>query len=360
MAQRRRTRSHDIRIQDIAHRAGVGTATVDRVLNDRGGVSPATAERVRRAVAEAGGTRGADIAAAATVGLALPARAGPSTDVLARAFARECAAAGLAPRIERYARLDPQALAAALTDLSDAGCEAIAFQALEHPFVREAAARLSARGVPLVTLLSDLAGSGAAGFVGTDNRAAGRTAGALMGRFSRGEGRVAIVWGGTLYRSHEEREIGFRTVLRETFPKLAPVDITAGGDDEAGNFREVSALVGRERDLVGVYSVGGGTGGVIAALEEAGRARAVVMVAHNICAATQRALVSGTLDAVIDQDVARAAREAVAALSAALAGTPAVTAPLPVTVILKENMPVLGADYAEFDGAADARAAKAA
>ena len=33
-------------LQDVARLAGVGVATVDRVLNERGNVSPATARRV--------------------------------------------------------------------------------------------------------------------------------------------------------------------------------------------------------------------------------------------------------------------------------------------------------------------------
>ena len=35
-----------------------------------------------------------------------------------------------------------------------------------------------------------------------------------MGRFVRGTGKLAVVWGGQLFRSHEERESGFRSVLR--------------------------------------------------------------------------------------------------------------------------------------------------
>ncbi|OXS14442.1 transcriptional regulator, partial [Zobellella denitrificans] len=41
-------------IVEIAERAGVGRATVDRVLNERGNVTPATAERVLRAARELG------------------------------------------------------------------------------------------------------------------------------------------------------------------------------------------------------------------------------------------------------------------------------------------------------------------
>jgi LacI family transcriptional regulator len=42
-------------VADIAARAGVGTATVDRVLNKRPGVNPETVRRVLQVVAELGG-----------------------------------------------------------------------------------------------------------------------------------------------------------------------------------------------------------------------------------------------------------------------------------------------------------------
>ncbi len=44
--------SHDITIQDIARRAGVGVGTVSRVLNDSPNVSPATRAQVHRVMAE--------------------------------------------------------------------------------------------------------------------------------------------------------------------------------------------------------------------------------------------------------------------------------------------------------------------
>gem|GEM_PF-1419773 len=41
-------------LAELAKRAGVGVATVDRVLNDRGGVSPAMTKKVLHAAREAG------------------------------------------------------------------------------------------------------------------------------------------------------------------------------------------------------------------------------------------------------------------------------------------------------------------
>ena len=42
------------RVEDVARLAGVSTATVDRVLNQRPGVRPATVQRVLKAAGELG------------------------------------------------------------------------------------------------------------------------------------------------------------------------------------------------------------------------------------------------------------------------------------------------------------------
>ena len=96
--------------------------------------------------------------------------------------------------------------------------------ALEHPRVLEAVNTLADRGVSVVTLISDLSNSRRVSYVCIDNRAAGRTAGYLLGRFigSR-RGQIAIIAGSLSYRAHEEREMGFRHILREIFSDVSAV-----------------------------------------------------------------------------------------------------------------------------------------
>jgi LacI family transcriptional regulator len=64
-----------------------------------------------------------------------------------------------------------------------------ALVAIDHPFVREAMRSLSARRLPILTLLSDISAAPTAGYVGIDNRAAGRLAAYLVGRFLPRESR---------------------------------------------------------------------------------------------------------------------------------------------------------------------------
>jgi LacI family transcriptional regulator len=144
--------------------------------------------------------------------------------------------------------------------------------ALEHPAVREAVAALAARGLPVVTLISDLSNSERAAFVGLDNRAAGRTAGYLIGRFIGARAaKVALIAGSLSYKAHEEREAGFLHVIDEMFPRLEVVGLREGQDDAGKNYRQTRALLEQHPDMGGIYNIGGASDGVARALKEAGR-----------------------------------------------------------------------------------------
>ena len=332
------------RILDIALESGVSTATVDRVLNERPGVRPVTVERVRRALED---LERREAAAPSLRGLRgelvfealLPAEAGPSTERLLAALQRESMARGAGLRHRYVERFNPSALAEALRRSAAAGRSGIAFQALDHPLVSEAVEEIGRRGVPLVTLLSDIAGARRDAYVGMDNRAAGRTAGLLMGRFVRGAGSIAVMWGSSLYRAHEERESGFRSVLRAEFPEMMTLEHVAGHDDSRESRARIGAVLDDHPELVGIYNVGGGTPGVVQALEERGRGQEVVLIGHNLAADTRGYLLSGIMDAVVHQSVNRAAQSAVSALVDLNRQGNCTVEPLPVEVLLRENMP---------------------
>src|SRR3546814_14770267 len=102
--------------------------------------------------------------------------------------------------------------------------------ALEHPKVREAVAELADQGIPSVTLVSDLSHSRRSAYVGLDNRAAGRTAALLIGRFlgpARRGAKVAMLAGSLSYRAHEEREEIGRASCRERVCQYVEISVVA-------------------------------------------------------------------------------------------------------------------------------------
>ena len=327
------------RVSIVAARAGVSTATVDRVINGRGGVRAKTAARVEEAIRE---IVGRPLSVAPAIDLAqrfdvvLSGERGGGTKALADAFASAAEAAGANVEISFVETMNPTALAARLRACAQRGSSGVAVQVLDHALVREAVAELSRANIPVVSVLTDIAGVDRLAYFGLDNRAAGRTAGFLMGRFCRGSGKLAVVWGGQLYRSHEERESGFRSILRSERPDLQLLELITGNDNPEMTRARVSDALASHRDLVGIYCVGGGVAGAAEAIEHAGLAPSLVLIGHNYNPDTKPYLLSGTIHAVIHQDMGRIAADALAHLSTR---TPMSTMTgIPIEIITRENM----------------------
>jgi LacI family transcriptional regulator len=338
------------RMADIARRAGVSSATVDRVLHHRDGVRAATRDRVLKVAVELGYVPEAalEIIRAprpARLMLVLPPGSNQYYALLGRTAGE--LAAELAERFNATVRtvfidgFKPDLLARELSLLGK-GNDGIAFMAIEHPAVREAVSELAERGVPAVTIISDLAGSRRAGYLGLENRSAGRTAAALIARFvAQRPAKVAMIAGSRSYRAHEEREMGFLHYFEETAPDITVVELREGLDDESRNYRHARTLLAQHRDLVAIYNIGGAPEGVARGLKEAGRERKVVFVGHGLTPGTRNLLLDGTLDAVLTQDPRGTVLGCAAIFANLRSGRPAMQeVERPRTeIILRENLP---------------------
>ena len=336
------SRAGRARVIDIAQEAGVSIATVDRVLNKRAGVRPMTAERVIEAAERlrtGAATGEARRATGLTFDFILPADAGLGMVDLHGFIEQAGQAHGVTTRCHTVERINPVAMAQAIQAAGADASDGIGFHALEHPLVREAVDRLAVQGVPAVAMLSDLASSRRVGYVGMDNRAAGRTAGYLMGRFLCGAaGKVAILAGSTLYRSHEEREMGFRSVVRDSFPALQTMELLVGKDAPEANYAHTTELLNHHADLLGIYNLGSGNRGIVQALRERGAKSTVTFIGHNLTSATREYLLEGAMDAIIHRDLAREAQAAVQMLLNQHGASPAVFGGVPVEIFVRENI----------------------
>jgi LacI family transcriptional regulator len=339
-------------LADIAREAGVSTATVDRVLNDRDGVRERTRAQVQAVATRLGYVEdAAGSALPASIGnlptgivdldIVLP---GGTNTFINNLAARFVDTAAIRPdvnlRIHSIEGFEPVLLAEKLEALRGRS-QGVGLIGLDHPVVREAIRSLAGSGVPVMTLVSDISHVPRVGYVGIDNRAAGRLAGYLLGRFMKAEtGKVALFAGSLSYRGHEEREMGFRHMLREEYPGLSIVELREIRDDTERAYSEAVALLARYPDLAGIYNIGAGNRGISRALQEAGREKSVVFIGHELTEHTRRFLISGTMDAAIDQNPRVEAREAVDRLARAARGEENPTGPATrLQAIFKENIP---------------------
>jgi LacI family transcriptional regulator len=336
------------RLRDVAQAAGVSTATADRALHGRSGVRDATMQRVLKAAAALEYLPEAELYRAMRpspmeLAFLLPAGSNRYLRMLGDhiGFAQD----SLAPLNVRCRQhlidsFDPKHVADALLRYGRRA-QGVAFMALEHPLVREAVNTLAEHGVHVVTLISDLSNSRRAAYVGMDNRAAGRTAGDLIGRLlGPRRGRVAMIAGSLSYRGHEEREMGFLHVMKERFADLTVVGLREGQDDADNNYRQARSLLESHPDLVGLYNIGGASDGVARALTEAGREQ-IVFIGHGLTPDTRALLVGGVLDAVITQHpqtmVANCAR--IFANLRDRRDAQSGVEPVRISVVMRENLP---------------------
>ena len=332
-------------ISAIAKLAGVGTATVDRVLNDRAHVGESTRQRViqaKRAI-EAGTDLGSR-PRPWRLKVFLPGEAGPSTDLLAACLQDYGTRGNAIIECVFTKKLEPALLARKLHACAGQGVDAVAFQALDDPRVHDAVESLARLNIPTIAVMSGLEHPALVGFIGINNRAAGRTAGYLMGRLTRQSGSVLVVTGGELYRVHEDREIGFRACLRQDFPHVGEAIVINGQDDAEGNYQGIRRAFSQRDDIIGIYNVGGGHQGVVRALKDEGVANEVVFVGHNLTSRTKSYLLDGTMDIVIHLNVRIVAEQTVEALVSHLENRAFKPSPILTGVITREN--IIGATFA--------------
>ncbi len=317
-------------ITDLAERAGVSVATVDRVLNKRHPVREGTARRVLEA-AEALGYhatgllrhRVGDQAPHRTLGFLLQKR----DDYFYQALGAELVAATRAATaiqgravLEFVDELVPALIARKLRELG-AKAEALAVVAVDHPHVAEAIAEMHAKGVPVFTLLTDLTAPARAGDLGIDCRKAGRTAAWVISRTARRVGKVGILVGTHRYLGQELAEISFRSYFREHAPDFRLLEPLFNLDEDRIAYEATVDLLAKNPDLVGIYVAGGGMEGVIGALRDEKAGHRVVAVCNELIPETRAALIEGVIDLVISTPLPLLAARTVDAMVAALSGS---------------------------------------
>ncbi len=312
MAQGEQARRRHAGMQDVAARAGVGIATVDRVLNERGSVRVDTARRVIEAARALGLRRTLPALYARRPRLdVLLAR--PETPFLARlqqAFARIATTLDPSVIIQRstFDQAKPRLVA---QRIRESAAEGLILYCEEHAAILEAIRGLARRGLPMICLTTDLPTAQRLAYVGIDHTRAGRTAALFAALASHGAGSALVLTSNLGYRAHKERLAGFEAGLLEHAPAMRMLPVLHGRDDRDACYRLVSRALRATPGLAAIYNTGGANRAVAAALRESGRAGQVAFVGHELTEASAALLHERVMTLAIDQAPELQARRAV-------------------------------------------------
>ena len=324
-------------LRDVARAAGVSYSTADRVLNERGGVAAKSIQRVQRAIQELGYRR--DIHAANLsrrrsyrFAVFLPQGDHGFFSNLGQALLAQAEARAV-DRVS-VTLCDPCHPDLAIRDGEAWDC--VALVGAESDGLAQVTADLADRGIPAITLVSDIAGP-RRGYVGIDNSIAGRTAGRLL-RLAHGRraGRILPVLGSLALRDHRERLDGAAEVLGASgLVLLPPVEV----HDHPDRMRDtLAAALGADEGITGIYSIGAGNRGLIALMEALGERRPFVVL-HELTPHSRAALERDLIDVVIDQKPSEEAARALDAMRAIADGEEPPPAVITPAIFFKENLP---------------------
>lgn len=281
-----------VTMKEIAERAGVHQATVDKVVHNRVGVSDEVRARVQAIIDELGYKPN-------PTGRVLQ-RQGKKyriyailVDVDALPYLKN----GIEQGLKEWAGFDIE-VTHAVTGFQEAKrqseyidkavldkADGIILNPINADCVRRAIDRAADAGIPVITTDSDIDGSRRTCCVSIDSAKASRIAGRLIGQFLNGQGKIAIISSAIETENNNYyvrmREQGFTDFIRREYPEIEIVSCIESFEDPQITYRKTTELLKEQPELRGLYITCGGVAQVGRALIESGRADSIRVLCYE-------------------------------------------------------------------------------
>jgi LacI family transcriptional regulator len=313
-----------VTINDIAKHAGVGRATVDRVLNGRSSTKPETAVKVLKAAKELGYRVNqsnilshvntlytADTKSEVRLGFILLS----DTYSFYRDLAQALDAAAKRTNVEEtkfvfFTLEQIEQVATSIINLAKE-VDVIGLVSVDHPLVRHAVNQVTQDGTKVITLLSDLSACNQSAYIGWDNKKAGRTAAWAVQHFYPQASKIGIVIGDNRFLCQETCEISFRSYLRENGGQQRVLEPVRSFENIQDGYESTLSLLKANPDLTLLYAPCGGIEGIAKALKDMQMHKQVTFICHGPSIDQELRFFDDTIDMMLAHNLSELATKVV-------------------------------------------------
>ncbi|GEK59254.1 sugar ABC transporter substrate-binding protein [Marinococcus halophilus] len=193
----------------------------------------------------------------------------------------------------------------------ESNVDAIITQGIDDPVFQELVQKALEKGVPVLTVDSDVPGSGRRAYIGTDNYEAGILAGEELLQKTEGTQQVGIVSGSAQAVNQQERVKGFRDTV-EASGRVEIKDIGYSGISEIGAAQATYSLLKEHPSITAMYGTSALDAiGISQGIEEIEGAGDLYVIGFDTLPETVQLLEEGKIDAAVRQHPGRMGEQAI-------------------------------------------------
>ena len=312
--------THRFSIKELALQAGLSTATIDRVINNRANVSPQTRRRVDAAIKELEDQE----AQLSSKGRRLfidfiieaPKRFSREVEVACNGVITGLSPAVFRPRFHMKPKFDEQEILQLLNSIKKRGSQGVIIAAQSRDNVCALINDICDNDIPVLTFVTDQPKSKRLAYVGIDNHQAGKVAAYLMDKLIfKPQANILTTIRRSNFSGEDERLIGFQSTLDLTKPETNLI-IARGGDGlSSSTSDEVKSVLNGVDHLDAVYSMGGGNEAILNVLDSY-NLQPEIYIAHDLDEENIDLLRAEKITTVIHHDIAQDLRNAFTQIAA--------------------------------------------
>ena len=299
-----------VTLKEIANRAGVSRATVDKVIHNRPGLKEETRQKVQKILDEAhykpnvAGKALVLSRAPIRIAIVVTPKQNPYIQEVLKGVERanrEYASFGIETIVCPMKTLSSGEVISILNDLERVNISGVALFPIDDPEVTQKANELVNRGISVLTWNSEMEDIKSFVFIGQDHYKAGEVAGGLIKKLLPEGGNICIITSTKNLSCHQKRLGGFKKAISSGSSPYRIMDIQENEDISEEAYNITNYFCDRYEKINAIYMTSSGIEGAVKALDKNGY-EGVHLICHDVTPESVKLLKEEKIDFVLSQN----------------------------------------------------------